>query len=189
MYRFQHLSGGLHPGIFRKWSSAYFGKKPFSCPAIDCLKRETASSPTGNRVAFVAIGKPERHVRKASHCGSKQQQSSPDEITLALLSRATYIVLFFAHIPFVVNRAFSATPAEWLQHFITLWSLGPILCVKPIYISANGLILRVRLIRTKPRVVAGNIATWIAATKLKKIQVQFHRIGFFETCTPPKVLD
>jgi len=51
-----------------------------------------------------------------SHCGSKQQESSPDEITLLLLVRATYIsVLFFAHIPFVVNRAFSATPGERLQ--------------------------------------------------------------------------
>jgi len=27
------------------------------------------------------------------------------------------MVLFFAHIPFVVNRAFSATPAERLQQF------------------------------------------------------------------------
>jgi len=58
MYRFQHLSGGLHPGTFRKWSSAYFGKKPFSCPAIDCLKRETASSPTGNRVALLRSESP-----------------------------------------------------------------------------------------------------------------------------------
>jgi len=32
-------------------------------------------------------------------------------------SRHIYVVLFFAHIPFVVNRAFSATPAEWLQHY------------------------------------------------------------------------
>jgi len=30
-------------------------------------------------------------------------------------SRHVYMVLFLAHIPFVVNRAFSATPAEWLQ--------------------------------------------------------------------------
>jgi len=64
----------------------------------------------------VTIGNPERHVRKASHCGSKQQQTSPDEITLLLLVRATYIwVLFFAHIPFVVNRAFNAAPPERLQ--------------------------------------------------------------------------
>ena len=50
-------------------------------------------------------------MRKASHCGSKQQWRSPDEVTLLLLIRATYIrVLFFAHIPFVVNRIFNATP-------------------------------------------------------------------------------
>jgi len=37
-------------------------------------------------------------------------------ITLLLLVRTTYIwVLFFAHIPYVVNRAFSATLVEWLQ--------------------------------------------------------------------------
>jgi len=38
---------------------------------------------------IVAIGNPERHVRRASHRGSKQQQRSPDEITLLLLVRAT----------------------------------------------------------------------------------------------------
>jgi len=31
-------------------------------------------------------------------------------------SRHIYTVLFFAHIPFVVNHAFSATPTERLQH-------------------------------------------------------------------------
>jgi len=34
-------------------------------------------------------------------------------ITLLLLARATYIwVLFFVHIPFMVNRTFNATPTE-----------------------------------------------------------------------------
>jgi len=65
---------------------------------------------------FVASGKPERHVRKTSSCGSKQQQRSPSEITLLLLVRATYTwVLFFAHILCVVNRTFNATPTERLQ--------------------------------------------------------------------------
>jgi len=55
----------------------------------------------------------ERHMRKASHCGSKQQQRSHDMITLLLLVRATYTwALFFTHIPFVVNRTFNATPTE-----------------------------------------------------------------------------
>jgi len=31
-------------------------------------------------------------------------------------SRHIYVVLFFAHIPFVVNHTFNATPAESLQH-------------------------------------------------------------------------
>jgi len=60
---------------------------------------------------FVVIGKPERQVRKASHCGSKQQYRIPDEITLLLFVRAAYIwVLFFAHIPFVVNCIFKTMP-------------------------------------------------------------------------------
>jgi len=39
----------------------------------------------------VAIGNPERHMRKASHCGSKQQWSSHAKITLLLLVRAIYM--------------------------------------------------------------------------------------------------
>ena len=48
---------------------------------------------------FVAIGYPERHMRKASHCGRKQQQSSHAMITLLLLVRATYMngVVLDAH--------------------------------------------------------------------------------------------
>jgi len=76
---------------------------------------DTRAVPTFN----VAIGNPERHVRKASHCGSKQQLNSHAMITLLLLVRATYtvcMVLFFTHIPFVVNHTFNATPPERLQH-------------------------------------------------------------------------
>jgi len=59
-------------------------------------------------------------------------------ITLLLLVRATHIwALFFAHIPFVVNRTFNATPMERLQqhpllfttnrtyHTFFLWRLHP----------------------------------------------------------------
>ena len=62
-------------------------------------------------LCFVAIGKSKRQVRKkASHCGSKQQLRSPDEITLSLLVHTTNLwVLFFARIPFVVNRTLNAT--------------------------------------------------------------------------------
>jgi len=41
-------------------------------------------------VGIFATGKHERHVSKASHCGSKQQQRLCTAITLLLLLRATY---------------------------------------------------------------------------------------------------
>ena len=42
-------------------------------------------------------------------------------ITLLFLVRATYImVLFFTHIPLVVNHTINATPAERLQHYHSL---------------------------------------------------------------------
>jgi len=43
-------------------------------------------------------------------------------ITLSLLLCATYIwVLFFTHIPFVVNRTMNATPTDRLQHHFRHW--------------------------------------------------------------------
>jgi len=68
------------------------------------------------RNSLLRSAKPDRHVRKASHCGSKQQQRSCTAVTPLLLVRATYILLFFAHIPFVVKHTINATPTERLQH-------------------------------------------------------------------------
>jgi len=70
----------------------------------------------------VAIGKPERHTCKASHCGSKQQQCSHAMITLLLLVRATYVVLFVAHIPFAVNHMINAMLMERLQQHPLLFT-------------------------------------------------------------------
>ena len=54
-------------------------------------------------------------MRKVLHRGSKQQRSCSQSLFL-LLARATYImVLFFTHIPFVVNHIINATPPERLQ--------------------------------------------------------------------------
>jgi len=62
----------------------------------------------------VAIGK--QQVHKASVYGSKQQKRPRATIILLLLVRATYIrMLLFAHIPFIVYRAFNATPNQKLQ--------------------------------------------------------------------------
>jgi len=65
-----------------------------------CVKAELGTTFTSwSQHHFVAIGNPERHMRKALHCGSKQQQSSHAMITLLLLVRATYMygVVLHAH--------------------------------------------------------------------------------------------
>jgi len=68
-------------------------------------------------IACVAIRKPERQVHKASHCGSKQQWRSHAMITVLLLVCATYIwVLFFVHIPFMVNGTINTMSTERLEH-------------------------------------------------------------------------
>ena len=73
----------------------------------------------------VAIGNPERHMRKASHSGSKQQQRSCVAISLTIAcSRHAYILLFFAHILFVVNHTINVTPPERLQQYQWLTSKG-----------------------------------------------------------------
>jgi len=49
-------------------------------------------------------------------------QQATTEITLLLLVRATHILLFFMHIPFMVNHTINATPLERLQQYDTLSS-------------------------------------------------------------------
>jgi len=59
---------------------------------ILCVMAELGTTSTfWSQHHFVAIGNSERHVCKASHCGSKQQQSSHAMITLLLLVGATYM--------------------------------------------------------------------------------------------------
>ena len=67
-------------------------------------------------INLVAIENPERHVRKASHRGSKAtiEITRRDHSIIACL-RHIDIFLFFAHIPFVVNHIINATPPERLQ--------------------------------------------------------------------------
>jgi len=57
-------------------------------------------------------------ARATSAQSSSLWQQATIEITLLLLVRATYIrVLFFAHIPFVLNCTFNATLTERLQQW------------------------------------------------------------------------
>ena len=73
------------------------------------------------------IGNPERHLRKASHRGSKQQWRSCVAISLTIAClRHAYIFLFFAHIPFVVNQTINATPPERLQHYLRCHAHGKV---------------------------------------------------------------
>jgi len=65
-----------------------------------CVKAELRTTFTSwSQHHFVAIGNPERHERKASHCGSKQQKRSHAIITLLLLVHTTYMygVVLHAH--------------------------------------------------------------------------------------------
>jgi len=95
-----------------------------------CVKAERCTTFTSwSQHHFVAIGNPERHARKASHRGSKQQQRSCSQSLLLLVARATHMmVLFFTHILFVVNHTINATPPERLQQPPNFLSYLVILC-------------------------------------------------------------
>jgi len=70
----------------------------------------------------VVIGNPERHMRKASHCGSKQQYSSHAMITLLLLVRATYMYGVVLHAYPVHGE--SHNQCNITGEFATVLSLG-----------------------------------------------------------------
>ena len=59
--------------------------------------------------------KPEQHVHIASHWQQATIELTRWGHSIIACSRHIYVVLFFVHIPFVVNRASSAMPAERLQ--------------------------------------------------------------------------
>jgi len=68
---------------------------------------------------------PKRHVRRALHHGSIQQQTSCSQSLLLLLARATYVmVLFFTHILFVVNHTVNASPPERLQQHPLVFTMN-----------------------------------------------------------------
>jgi len=82
---------------------------------------------------FAALGKAEQQVAKALHCGSKQQQRLHAMITIVLLLvRTTYIwVLFFVHIPFVVNCIVNAVPTKrWIcVWLVIIWRFMSLICI------------------------------------------------------------
>jgi len=83
------------------------------------------------RVRTFAIGNPERHVRKASHRGSKQQWRSPDEITLVvtvskhnqLFTRFTSIIR--GHSPRSLHRDHSINACSRHIHILLFFAHIP----------------------------------------------------------------
>ena len=62
-------------------------------------------------------------MHKASNIALWQQATlevTRRDDSIMACSRHIHMVLFFAHNPLVVERAFSATPAKWLQRYILL---------------------------------------------------------------------
>ena len=68
----------------------------------------------GHSTILLRSEKPERHVRKASHCGSKQQRSSHAMITIVACSRHRHTWSLHTS-RFMVNHTFNTTPTERLQ--------------------------------------------------------------------------
>jgi len=83
-----------------------------------CVKAELATTSTSwSQHHFVAIGNPSGMCAKLRTVAAINNKDHAPQSLLLLLVRATYImVLFFTHIPFVVNHTINATPPERLQH-------------------------------------------------------------------------
>jgi len=72
-------------------TSPYFHNEPHQSHILCEIAEPGTTFTSWSQHHFVAIGKPERYMRKASHYGSKQQQRSQAVITLLLLVDTTYI--------------------------------------------------------------------------------------------------
>jgi len=75
-------------------------------------------------VSCVTIGKPEQQLRKASHCGSNNNDHLMRSLCYHFFApHIMYILmLFFAHIPLVMNCTFNATPELRLQQHPLLFT-------------------------------------------------------------------
>ena len=80
-------------------TSPPFYNEPHRLHVLFVKASHSTTSASWSQHHFVVIGNPERQVRKASHCGSKQQWRSPNEITVLLLVRATYIYCYSSRTP------------------------------------------------------------------------------------------
>ena len=90
-----------------------------------CAKAKPGTTSTSwSQHHVVAIGKP----RAACVQSFALWQQATMEVarrghSIIACSHHVYIVLFFAHIPFVVNHTFNATPAERFQQYNFFWTV------------------------------------------------------------------
>jgi len=74
---------------------------------------------------FVAIGNPSGKGAKLHVVAASNNRDQCFAISRIACSRHAYILLFFAHIPSVVNHTINATPPERLQHYCGCGGLSP----------------------------------------------------------------
>ena len=76
-----------------------------------------------NRLSNIAIGNPSGMYTKLRTVAAENNRDYAPQSLLLLIARATYLmVLFFTHIPFVVNQTINATPPERLQQHPLLFT-------------------------------------------------------------------
>jgi len=69
-----------------------------------------------NRFSFQVLGSESPNAKLRAVPASNNRDHTSRSLLLLLIRAAYTRVLFFVHIPFVVNRAFSATPTESSQN-------------------------------------------------------------------------
>jgi len=112
---------------------------PFCCdrksPSGMCAKLRTVAA-ISNRV-HTKRSLSSSLLARTINCspGSQARGHSPRSLhrdhSIISCLRHMYMVLFFAHIPFVVNRAISATPTESLQQPHEAKALLELFCLQP----------------------------------------------------------
>jgi len=115
---------------FRSWWTAHSAQRQrWGCNNIASFLQRTALIARSFREDFtqydlhILVTAPfccDRNARTACAQSFPLWQQATIEFTqrdhfIIACSRHIYMVLLLAHIPFVVNHAFSATPTEWLQ--------------------------------------------------------------------------
>jgi len=114
------LSG---PFISHAWIYHFVYSWPLQAPSSECLSvvRQKVYNliilKMYTRFHSIAIGKPEDMCASFALWQQATTEFMRRNHSVVACSRHIYVVLLFAHIPFVVNHTFNVTPTERLQQF------------------------------------------------------------------------